>query len=127
MACRGGRMVWGECWRWLRDIAIKKLRDPVAFWAKLQGLRTATGPLPHDALRALLPERQISYRVVRRVAGVGSLGRPRFVALAEWRGGGGAPPAQARVASPAAPGPGPGSQSTATEKDTPPIPTPQPL
>ena len=27
------------------------------------------------------------YRVVRRVAGVGSLGRPRFVALVEWRGG----------------------------------------
>src|SRR5258708_20555120 len=112
MACRGGRMVWGECWRWLRDIAIKKLRDPVAFWAKLQGLRTATGPLPHDGLRALLPERQISYRVVRRVAGVGSLGRPRFVALAEWRGGGVAPPARGPGPPAAAPCPRPGPPNT---------------
>ncbi len=87
LACHGDPMVLAERRRWLRDIALNKLRDPVTFWAKLQELRTATGLLPHDALRALLPERGTSYRVVRRVAGVGSLGRPRFVALAEWRGG----------------------------------------
>jgi uncharacterized protein (DUF2252 family) len=34
----------------------------------------------------MLPAPKLRYRVVRRVAGVGSLGRPRFVALANWGG-----------------------------------------
>jgi hypothetical protein len=33
-----------------------------------------------------MPEPGVPYRVVRRIAGVGSLGHPRLVALAEWRG-----------------------------------------
>ena len=39
------------------------------------------------ALRRLMPERGLKYRVVHRVAGLGSLGRQRYVALAQWRGG----------------------------------------
>jgi hypothetical protein len=31
--------------------------------------------------------RQIQYRVVRRIAGIGSLGHPRYVAVADWCGG----------------------------------------
>ena len=46
-----------------------------------------TSGVPHDALRSMMPDPKLPYRVVRRVAGVGSLGRPRFVALAEWGGG----------------------------------------
>jgi hypothetical protein len=34
-----------------------------------------------------MPERGLHWRVVHRVAGLGSLGRQRFVALAEWHGG----------------------------------------
>jgi hypothetical protein len=34
-----------------------------------------------------MPERDLHWRVVHRVAGLGSLGRERYVALAEWRGG----------------------------------------
>ena len=34
-----------------------------------------------------MPEKGISYKVVHRIAGLGSLGRQRFVALADWRGG----------------------------------------
>jgi hypothetical protein len=34
-----------------------------------------------------LPERGLEYKVVRRQAGLGSLGQPRFVAIAEWQGG----------------------------------------
>ena len=34
-----------------------------------------------------LPKPRLSCRVVHRVAGLGSLGRPRFVALADWHGG----------------------------------------
>jgi hypothetical protein len=35
------------------------------------------------ALESAMPEKKMKYRLARRVAGVGSLGRPRFVALAE--------------------------------------------
>jgi Uncharacterized protein conserved in bacteria (DUF2252) len=87
LACKGRPVVLAERRRWLRDIALSRLRDPAAFWTKLSALRTATGHVPHQPLRALLPERGVPYRVVRRVAGAGSLGRPRFVALADWRGG----------------------------------------
>ena len=82
---RGGRpVVLAERSRWLRELALSDLRDPVTFWGKFEPLPSAKGPVPHAALRLLLPDRTLRYRVVRRVAGVGSLGRPRFVALAEW-------------------------------------------
>jgi hypothetical protein len=44
--------------------------------------------LKHErmALQSMLPAPKLPYRVMRRVAGVGSLGRPRFVALAVWGG-----------------------------------------
>jgi uncharacterized protein (DUF2252 family) len=86
LECGGRPIVLAERRRWLRQIALNDLRDPLTFWAKLTSQRPATGPLPHKALRLLLPESRVPYRVVRRVAGMGSLGRPRFVALAEWRG-----------------------------------------
>src|SRR6185503_3656912 len=41
--------------------------------------------VPKDALRTLLPA-GVEFRVIARTAGIGSLGRPRFVALAEWGG-----------------------------------------
>jgi hypothetical protein len=40
------------------------------------------------ALEATLPRRlRLPYKVVRRTAGLGSLGHPRFVAIGEWKGG----------------------------------------
>ena len=39
------------------------------------------------ALERWLPEKGLSYKLVHRIAGLGSLGRQRFVALADWRGG----------------------------------------
>ena len=50
-------------------------------------------------LRRYLPEPGLSYRVVHRIAGLGSLGRQRFVALAQWRGGSIAREAKALVPS----------------------------
>ena len=34
-----------------------------------------------------MPERGLDWRIAHRVAGLGSLGRERYVALADWRGG----------------------------------------
>jgi uncharacterized protein (DUF2252 family) len=75
---------------WLRKMATGALRDPEQFWGKMDALPTIRGEIPkaaRKALEGLLPERGLSYRVAHRVAGLGSLGRQRFVAIAEWRGG----------------------------------------
>jgi hypothetical protein len=83
----GGAVVLAERRRWLRHIAINRLRDPVEFWEKLTGLPSATGHVPAETLRRVLPKGTEPPRIVRRIAGVGSLGRPRFVAIADWCGG----------------------------------------
>ena len=49
--------------------------------------RSGVPPEARKLLAAELPEPGTPYRLKRRVAGLGSLGRPRLVLLAEWRGG----------------------------------------
>lgn len=87
----GGRpFVLEEENKWLRQIATGELRDPVRFWKKIDSLTPMRGEIPasaRDALEHLLPERGLDYRVCRRVAGLGSLGRMRLVAIAECHGG----------------------------------------
>jgi hypothetical protein len=53
----------------------------------LRVVRTGVPLSATDALEHLMPAHNLPYRVVHRVAGLGSLGRARFVALAEWCGG----------------------------------------
>ena len=84
------RLCWRKNTSWLRQIALGELRDPVLFWQKMESLPRAKGEIPvsaRDALEHLLPERGLDYRIVSRVAGLGSLGRVRLVALAECNGG----------------------------------------
>ncbi len=87
----GGRpYVLAEDHSWLRQIAESKLRDPVQFWRRMDELPTEKGKVPKSARQAieqLLPESGLKYRLARRRAGLGSLGRMRFVAIANWRGG----------------------------------------
>ena len=87
---------------WLRQIALSELRDPVTFWQKMQKLPRMTGRISasaKDALEHLLPQRGLDYRVARRTAGLGSLGRVRLVAIAECNGGEIAREAKAMVPS----------------------------
>ena len=85
---RGGRpIVLAERHAWLRDIALGNPRDPVVFWQKLLKLPLARDGVPRALLMAALPKGAASVRISRRVAGVGSLGRPRFVAIADSAGG----------------------------------------
>ena len=88
---RGGEaFVLAERHQWLHDVAVNKLRDPRRFWKAMQALPRPSRPAPDDAKRALaalLPDPRGARDVRHRTAGVGSLGRPRFVALAEWEGG----------------------------------------
>jgi uncharacterized protein (DUF2252 family) len=87
----GGRaFVLAEHHEALRAIATGRLRDPVRYWEKLNALSTLRKAPPASAVKALerlLPERDLEYRVAHRVAGLGSLGRQRFLAIADWRGG----------------------------------------
>jgi len=76
--------------KWLREAATGELRDPVHFWGKMNALPSVRGEVPKSARKAmedLLPTPGLVYRVAHRVAGLGSLGRERFVALADWEGG----------------------------------------
>jgi hypothetical protein len=100
---RGGRpFVLEERHGWLRRLATSELRDPIAFWEKLDALPTARAPDASAvaALAAAMPAGVRVERVCRRVAGMGSLGRPRFVALGTWGDGGIA--REAKAAAPSA-------------------------
>jgi hypothetical protein len=100
---KGGMpFVLGENHQWLRQIAESELRDPVHFWAKMDALPTLKGDAPIsaiDAIEHLMPARDIEYRLAHRVAGLGSLGHARYVAIADWHGGRIAREAKALVAS----------------------------
>src|SRR6185312_10239261 len=84
-------LVLAERWRTLSRLAMAKLESPDKFWRKLETLPTVAANLvPESAIRALdglLPAKGLAVRYVHRTAGAGSLGRQRFVALADWRGG----------------------------------------
>jgi uncharacterized protein (DUF2252 family) len=90
LAEHGLPFVLAEKNQWLRDAATGVLRDPVHFWKKMDSLPKVAGQIPvsaQEALEHLLPERGLTYRTVRRVAGLGSLGQVRLVAIAECYGG----------------------------------------
>jgi hypothetical protein len=78
--------------RWFIDIIQTRTPDPVKFWQKLrqkvdEESASKVPPPAAAALTAALPAGVADVRMVPRSAGVGSLGKPRFVALATWLGG----------------------------------------
>ena len=90
LECGGQPFVLAERHGWLRDLATSKLRNPVRFWKRMQALPPVKEPIPNHIrliLDRLMPEPGLSYSLRHRVSGLGSLGRPRYVALADWRGG----------------------------------------
>ncbi len=87
----GGRpFVLAEDHAALRDMARHRLRNPEEFWARLSGLPPIKGKIPGSARKAIirmLPQPDLPHVIVHRVAGLGSLGRHRFVGIGTWRGG----------------------------------------
>ena len=81
---RGGRpFVLDHGRNWLTRLALHRMRDPDRYWKKLMAFPRATGRVPRKELRAQLPDPALPFTIVHRVAGVGSLGRQRFVAITE--------------------------------------------
>lgn len=90
LRAEGQPFVLGENHGWLRQIAESELRDPVRFWAKMDALAPVKGEVPLSAIEAiehLMPAANLAYRLAHRVAGLGSLGHQRYVAVADWHGG----------------------------------------
>jgi hypothetical protein len=91
-ALEAGGLPWVLAGRhpWLHAMVSASLHDPVVFWDRLEALREHQGRLPGNARRGLekmMPVKISQCRVAHRVAGLGSLGRQRFVAISEYQGG----------------------------------------
>jgi hypothetical protein len=82
---------------WLRPYAVGTELASGEFWEKLGKPKKyplidgkADGKPPRDVMQLLnasLPKGATNIFYRRRIAGGGSLGRPRYVAIADWRGG----------------------------------------
>lgn len=84
----GKALVLEEEHVWLRDLAQGAERDPTPFWTKMNALADAKPDKSvKTLLEASLPSAAKLRRFAARTAGLGSLGRPRFVALASWHDG----------------------------------------
>lgn len=99
LACGGKPFVLAEHHPVLREMAVHRLHEPGHFWEKLHALPECES-VPKSARKAiarLMPERGMEFKVVHRIAGLGSLGRERYVGLATWHGGSVAREAKALV------------------------------
>lgn len=68
---------------WLRDIARNELKDPDRFWEKLHSLPDVENDEARELFSRCL---SLDFKLKKRTAGLGSLGRKRFVAIAIWNG-----------------------------------------
>lgn len=74
-------------YEWLRELAVVPDKERKKFWKKMAALKRE--PAPEDYMTAIsrcMPETGLSIETARRSAGVGSLGRPRWVGITDWRG-----------------------------------------
>ena len=90
----GGRSIrpGGRTQNGCGGIALRYLDAPPKVLEKADRPRLATAGngIPYDArkiLEDMLPAKRIPVRIASRVAGVGSLGHPRYTAIADWQGG----------------------------------------
>jgi hypothetical protein len=86
LAAGGRPFVLAEHHALLREMAVHRLKEVCGFWEKLERCAPVQR-IPEGAAKAIsrmLPDPKLTHRHVRRVAGLGSLGRQRFVALAQW-------------------------------------------
>lgn len=79
-------------WQWLRQLVVVSEATRTKFWKKLDASLAAgqTDKIPKHfraALVAAMPDPKLRIATTRRVAGAGSLGRPRWVGYATFNGG----------------------------------------
>src|SRR5215510_4510804 len=84
LAAGGKAFILAEHHQWLRLLALGKLRDPVNFWAKMEQNPPYPAKPPAEVRKLLeksFPNPSQAYQLKRRIAGLGSLGHPRILAL----------------------------------------------
>src|SRR5208282_4909904 len=70
LALRGRPFVLAENNRWLRKIALNRLRDPARFWMRMESLEDFRGVVPseiEEKLRSDFPEQDMAYVKKRRI------------------------------------------------------------
>ena len=73
--------------RWLRELVVVSEKKRSKFWKKIEKVDGKTAPARYrKALSAGMPEPRLTMKTARRTAGVGSLGRPRWIGISDWRG-----------------------------------------
>jgi len=73
---------------WLANLAQIRAKDASELWARMQGFKRVTPPRSvQSLLTRALPKPVSRVHFVHRSAGLGSLGRQRFAAIATWGGG----------------------------------------
>eukprot|EP01098_Paradermamoeba_levis_P013643 TRINITY_DN6262_c0_g1_i1.p1 TRINITY_DN6262_c0_g1~~TRINITY_DN6262_c0_g1_i1.p1 ORF type:complete len:373 (+),score=107.49 TRINITY_DN6262_c0_g1_i1:174-1292(+) len=87
----GAPVVLAEKVQKIRKLALANERDPVKYWKNLQSVPLTLDPVADEKVKEMLigslPEGSKPLLVSHRQAGLGSLGRPRFMVLAECQGG----------------------------------------
>ena len=74
---------------WLRELVVVPEKERAKFWKKIEAAMLEPAPERYrKVLAEAMPEPSLEITTARRVAGAGSLGRPRWVGrLDNWRGG----------------------------------------
>jgi hypothetical protein len=87
---RGRPFVLAERRGWLGRLAVRRLEDPDAFWAKFEAPKAKPCPAPTSVRRLLNASfvgRGDDGPIVHRASGLGSKGRRRFALVRSWNGG----------------------------------------
>jgi hypothetical protein len=81
-------LVLDRDWAWLRTLVVVSEKERAKFWKKIEAASQEPAPARYrTALMSAMPEPSVVMTTARRVAGAGSLGRPRWAGRADWRGG----------------------------------------
>jgi hypothetical protein len=74
-------------WSWLREQLEVSDKQRARFWKKVETARRSSAPPRYRrALIEAMPQPRLEVWTARRVAGTGSLGRPRWMGVAYWQG-----------------------------------------
>jgi hypothetical protein len=74
-------------YQWLRTLVEVSDKKRDKFWEKIGQAKSEPAPTRYrKALDASMPEAGLAIKTARRTAGAGSLGRPRWIGVADWCG-----------------------------------------
>jgi hypothetical protein len=82
-------IVLDQDYDWLRKLVVVPNIDRIHFWQKMESLKPLKHAPPQRYVKVLagaMPAPKLKLLFSPRTAGLGSLGRPRWVGLAQWQG-----------------------------------------